>query len=90
SGELDLSTDELTKQLEASFLKLRLRDASVVALPDDAAAPPDTILGAMTRDLRARIEDHETRGDMERAAELREALRLGTALLDDPTRVSLA
>lgn len=90
SGELDLSTDELTKQLETSFLKLRLRDASVVALPDDAAAPPDTILGAMTRDFRARIEDHETRGDMERAAELREALRLGTALLDDPTRVSLA
>jgi hypothetical protein len=44
----------------------------------------------MTRDFQARIEDHETRGDMERAAELREALRLGTALLDDPTRVSLA
>ncbi|HUP83884.1 MAG TPA: DNA repair exonuclease [Candidatus Limnocylindria bacterium] len=90
SNELDLNTDELARQLEPSFLKLRLRDASVVGLPDDAAAPADTILGALTRDFRARIEDHETRGDAERAAELREALRLGVALLDDPTRVTLA
>jgi DNA repair exonuclease SbcCD nuclease subunit len=90
AGELDLNIEELTSQLSGSFLKLRLRDASVVGLPDDAAAPADTILGAMTRDFRARIEDHETRGDSERAAELREALRLGVALLDDPTRVTLA
>ncbi|MEA2676863.1 MAG: repair protein SbcD/Mre11 [Chloroflexota bacterium] len=90
SSELDLNTDELTRQLEGSFLRLRLRDSSVVGLPDDAAVPADTILGALTRDFRARIEDHETRGDAERAGELREALRLGTALLDDPTRVTLA
>lgn len=90
SSELDLNIDELVQQLGPSFLKLRLRDASVVGLPDDAAAPPDTILGALARDFRARIEDHETRGDTERAAELREALRLGAALLDDPTRVTLA
>jgi len=90
AGELDLNIDELGHQLAGSFLKLRLRDASVVGLPDDAAAPPDTILGALTRDFRARIDDHEARGDAERAAELREALRLGAALLDDPTRVTLA
>ncbi|MEO8626434.1 MAG: DNA repair exonuclease [Candidatus Limnocylindrales bacterium] len=90
SSELDLNIDELAWQLEGSFLRLRLRDASVVGLPDDAAAPPDTILGALTRDFRARIDDHETRGDTERAAELREALRLGVALLDDPSRVTLA
>ncbi|MDL2335085.1 MAG: DNA repair exonuclease [Chloroflexota bacterium] len=90
SSELDLNVDELTRQLEGSFLRLRLRDASVVALPDGAAAPPDTILGALTRDFRARIDDHETRGDADRAAELREALLLGVALLDDPTRVTLA
>ena len=64
--------------------------ASPWAIADDAAAPADTILGALTRDFRARIEDHETRGDVERAAELREALRLGVALLDDATRVTLA
>ena len=90
SNELDLNIEELANQLGPSFLKLRLRDASVVGLPDDVAAPADTILGALTRDFRARIEDHETRGDTERAAELREALRLGTALLDDPARVTLA
>jgi DNA repair exonuclease SbcCD nuclease subunit len=90
SPELDLNVDELARQLEGSFLRLRLRDASVVGLPDGPAPPPDTILGALTRDFRARIHDHETRGDSERAAELREALRLGVALLDDPTRVTLA
>lgn len=90
SSELDLNMDELAHQLGGSFLKLRLRDASVVGLPDDPALPADTILGALTRDFRARIEDHETRGDTERAAELREALRMGVALLDDPTRVTLA
>lgn len=90
SPELDLNVEELAQQLAGSFLKLRLRDASVVGLPEDAQLPADTILGALTRDFRARIEEHETSGDMERAAELREALRLGVALLDDPTRVTLA
>jgi DNA repair exonuclease SbcCD nuclease subunit len=90
SAELDLNVDELTRQLEGSFLRLRLRDASVVSLPEGVPLPPDTILGALTRDFRARIEDHESRGDSERAAELREALRLGMALLDDPSRVTLA
>ena len=90
SGDLDLNVDELGRQLEGAFLRLRLRDASVVGLPTGAAPPPDTILGALMRDFMARIDDHETRGDAERAAELREALRLGVALLDDPTRVTLA
>jgi DNA repair exonuclease SbcCD nuclease subunit len=88
--QLDLNVDELTQQLEGRFLRLRVRDVSAVTVPDAAVAPPDTILGAFTRDFRARIEDHETRGDAERAAELREALRLGVLLLDDPGRVTLA
>lgn len=88
--ELDLNVDELTQQLEGKFLRLRVRDASAVSVPEASSAPPDTILGAFTRDFRARIEDHETRGDAERATELREALRLGLLLLDDPGRVTLA
>jgi DNA repair exonuclease SbcCD nuclease subunit len=88
--ELDLNLDELAQQLDGSFLRLRLRDASVAGLAEGPSAPPDTILGALTRDFRARIEDHETRGDTDRAAELREALRLGVLLLDDPQRVTLA
>ena len=85
AAELDLNVDELERQLSGSFLRMRVRDASVAPLPEGVDAPADTILGALTRDFRARIADHETRGDAERAAELREALRLGLLLLDDPS-----
>jgi DNA repair protein SbcD/Mre11 len=88
--DLDLHVEELEKQLQGSFLRLRVRDTSVASLPDAPLAPPDTILGALARDFGARIMDHEQRGDTERAAELREALRLGILLLDDPQRVNLA
>ena len=67
-----------------------MRDSSVASLPETPLAPPDTILGAFARDFGARIVEHEERGDTERAAELREALRLGILLLDDPQRVTLA
>ena len=67
-----------------------MRDSSIAPLAETQLAPADTIPGALTRDFRARIVDHETRGDNERAAELREALRLGMLLLDDTTRVTLA
>jgi DNA repair exonuclease SbcCD nuclease subunit len=87
---LDLSVDELERQLQGSFLRLRIRDSSVPALSDIPLAPADTIVGAFARDLAARITEHEERGEAERAAELREALRLGLLLLDDPQRVTLA
>jgi hypothetical protein len=87
---LDLNAEELERQLQGSFLRLRLRDSSVASVPEGSVAPPDTILGALARDLRARIEDAEAAGDGERASELREALRLGLLLLDDPQRVTLA
>jgi DNA repair protein SbcD/Mre11 len=89
SEQLDLHADELEKRLAPSFLRLRIRDASVAPLPESAPAPEDTILGSFARDFAARIADHEMRGDAERAAELREALRLGMLLLDDPQRVAL-
>lgn len=88
--QLDLHTDELERQLQGNFLRLRVRDASVASLPEGPMAPVDTILGAMTRDLRARIDELEAAGQTDQAAELREALRLGMLLLDDPQRVTLA
>ena len=88
--DLDLHVDELEKQLQGAFLRLRVRDSSVASLPETPLAPPDTILGAFARDFGARIVEHEERGDTERAAELREALRLGILLLDDSQRVTLA
>lgn len=88
--ELDLNVDELEKQLRGSFLRVRVRDASAAALPDGPLPPADTIVGSFTRDLEARIKDVEGRGNTALAAELREALHLGTVLLDDPARVTLA
>ncbi len=87
---LDLHTDELENQLRGSFLRVRVRDAAVVALPDGPPPPADTIVGSFTRDLEARIKDVEGRGDSAHAAELREALHLGALLLDDAGRVTLA
>jgi exonuclease SbcD len=87
---LDLHIDELDRQLQGSFLRLRIRDSSVPALSDITLAPADTIVGAFARDLAAQIKDHDERGEAERAAELREALRLGLLLLDEPQRVTLA
>jgi DNA repair exonuclease SbcCD nuclease subunit len=87
---IDVDVEELERQLKSAFLGLRIRDASSAPLPDGPLAPADTIPGAMARDFGARIAEHEQRGDIERAAELREALRLGLLLLDDPQRVTLA
>jgi DNA repair protein SbcD/Mre11 len=89
-NELDLHVDELEKQLQGAFLRLRVRDSSVAAMPEMALAPADTILGAFARAFGERIAAHEQSGDVERAGELREALRLGILLLDDPQRVTLA
>jgi DNA repair exonuclease SbcCD nuclease subunit len=90
SNSLDLNADELERQLTPSFLRLRVRDSSIAALSEDPIAPADTILGAFTRDLRTRIAEQEQMGDADGAAESREALRIGLALLDDPSRVTLA
>ncbi len=88
--ELDLQVDELERQLGSSFLRVRVRDVSIAPLAESVIAPADTILGAFIRDVRSRIDDHEAKGELERVAELREVLRYGVLLLDDPQRVNLA
>jgi exonuclease SbcD len=87
---LDLNLDEVEQQLGQLFLRLRVRDASVPALPEGPLPPADTIAGAFVLDLETRIAEHEGRGEQERANELREALRLGRLLLDAPERMTLA
>lgn len=88
SPELDLNVDELERQLRGSFLGLRVRDASTPPV-DVVNAPPDTVLGSMVAAFAARIAEHEARGEVELAAEVREALHYGVLLLDDPARVTL-
>lgn len=85
--ELDLQLDEIEAALAGSFLKVRVRDASLPALTEGALPPPDTIAGAFIRDLEARIAeleatpDADTQARRDEAAELRDALRLGRLLL---------
>ena len=51
ADSLDLNVDELERQLQGSFMRLRVRDASSLALPDTPLAPADTIVGAFARDF---------------------------------------
>jgi DNA repair protein SbcD/Mre11 len=88
SDDVELHLDEVEQQLQALFLRLRVRDESIAPLPEGPAPPADTIAGAFVRDLEARIAAEE-RQSPERAAELREALRLGRLLLEDAQRVTL-
>jgi exonuclease SbcD len=82
--ELDLDTTEVEEQLIGSFLRARVRDASIPALSAGSLPSPDTIAGAFIRDVEARIAELEadpagtSSGE---AAELRDVLRLGRLLL---------
>jgi len=79
--ELDLDSDEIETALAPSFLKVRIRDASMPALTDGPLPSADTIAGAFIRDLETRIAELEGAGNAEDAAEQRDALRLGRLLL---------
>ena len=82
--ELDLNTDEVEAQLKDSFLRIRVRDASLPALTEGAIPSADTIAGAFIRDVEARIAELEadpSDASTVEAAELRDVLRLGRLLL---------
>jgi hypothetical protein len=82
--ELDLDPVEVEEQLKRSFLRVRVRDASMPVLSQGALPPPDTIAGAFIRDVEGRIAELEADpSDASRieAAELRDVLRLGRLLL---------
>ena len=79
--DLDLDLDEMETALAPSFLKVRVRDASVPALTEGPLPSEDTIVGAFIRDLEARIAELDASGAISEAAEQRDALRLGRLLL---------
>jgi DNA repair exonuclease SbcCD nuclease subunit len=79
--DLDLDLDEMEAALAPSFLKVRVRDASVPALTEGPLPSEDTIVGAFIRDLEARIAELDASGAVSEAAEQRDALRLGRLLL---------
>ena len=79
--ELDLDIDEVESALSASFLKVRVRDASTPPLTEGTLPSPDTVAGSYIRTLEGRIAELETAERMAEAGELRDALRLGRLLL---------
>ncbi|MGH2408060.1 MAG: metallophosphoesterase family protein [Candidatus Limnocylindrales bacterium] len=87
--ELEIQDDEVERQLAGLFLKVRVRNVAVPLEPQGELPPPDTVAGAFIRDLEAQIADADP-DDSARAEELREALRVGRLLLDDPSRVTLS
>ena len=79
--ELDLHLDEIETALAPSFLRIRVRDASMPALTEGALPSPDTIAGAFIRDVEESIASLEAAGRTDDAAEARDVLRLGRLLL---------
>jgi DNA repair protein SbcD/Mre11 len=79
--ELDLHLDEIETALAPSFLKVRVRDASLPALTEGALPSPDTIAGAFIRDVQGSIASLEGAGQAAEAGEARDVLRLGRLLL---------
>ena len=79
--ELDLHLDEIETALAPSFLRIRVRDASMPALTEGALPSPDTIAGSFIRDVEVSIASLEAAGRTDEAAEARDVLRLGRLLL---------
>lgn len=77
---LDLHVDEVEEGLAASFLKLRVRDASAAPLTEGPMPSAETVMGAFIRDVEARIAELEAADDPS-AGEWRDVLRLGRLLL---------
>ncbi len=80
--ELDLAPEEIEREIGDRFFRVRVRDVSLAALPDGPAAPPDTIVGSLVRDMEATIAEAEAADRVDAAAEAREALRIARLLLD--------
>ena len=49
----------MERALAPGFLRFRIRDASIPAMPEGVAPPPDTVIGAFVRNVEARIAELE-------------------------------
>jgi exonuclease SbcD len=86
---LELNDDEIERQIGGSFLRYRVRNLAVPPPLEGPRPPPGTVAGAFMSALETRLAAADAAGQGEVAAELREALRLGRLLLDDPDSVQL-
>jgi exonuclease SbcD len=67
--ELDLEVDEVERELDDRFMRLKVRDRSIASLTVGPIPPPDTVLGAFIRDLEARIAEVEAAAEAGAAEE---------------------
>lgn len=67
--QLDLEPDEVERELEDRFMRLKVRDRSIASLTVGPIPPPDTVLGAFIRDLEARIAEVEAAAEAGAAEE---------------------
>jgi hypothetical protein len=51
--------DEVERALAPSFLRLRIRDVSIPAMPEGNMPPPDTVIGAFVRNVETQIAELE-------------------------------
>ena len=83
--ELDLDLDEVERALASSFLRLRVRDDTIPAVPDATPPPPDTVIGAFSLEIDRRLAQLAGSNDpahIAEADELRDVQRLGRHLLE--------
>ena len=81
---LDVDMDEIERALAPSFLRFRIRDVSIPALPEGNMPPPDTVLGAFVRNVESRIEE------LEKAAARRKGARPDARAAAAPTSAAAA
>jgi len=67
--ELDLEVDEVERELDDRFMRLKVRDRSIASLTVGPIPPADTVLGAFIRDLEARIAEVEAAAEAGAAEE---------------------
>jgi DNA repair exonuclease SbcCD nuclease subunit len=67
--ELDLEVDEVERELDDRFMRLKIRDRSIASLTVGPIPPTDTVLGAFIRDLEARIAEVEAAAEAGAAEE---------------------
>ena len=58
-----MDLDEVERAMAPSFLRFRIRDLTIPAMPEGSPPPPDTVIGAFVRDVESRI------AELEKAAE---------------------
>jgi hypothetical protein len=81
--DLDLDLDEIERALAASFLRFRIRDASIPAAPEGQSAPPDTVLGAFIHTVEERIAELEAAAAGQSASALHSTSVIATPELDE-------